>query len=69
MLKLRSMMEGVAEKLFGRFLPLIEVKASCSGWQLDGCCGWYEQSRLRRWCPQNPPGEEWEEICTGHCAV
>jgi hypothetical protein len=38
MFKLRSMMEDVAEKLFGRFLPEVEAKASHCDYILLGCC-------------------------------
>lgn len=39
MLKLRSMMEGVAEKLFGGFLPQVKVQASDCYWTYDCCEG------------------------------
>jgi hypothetical protein len=31
MFKIRSMLENVAEKVFGRLLPQVEAQASCSG--------------------------------------
>lgn len=42
MLKLRLMMENVAEKFFGRFLPQLKAQAMCSYWEyryiFDGHC-------------------------------
>jgi hypothetical protein len=39
MLKLRSMMEDMAEKLFGRYVPQVRAQASNCEWQFVGCCG------------------------------
>jgi hypothetical protein len=77
MLKLRSMMEDVAEKLLGRFLPQIEAEAMCSYWEernvYTGCCpsdacGYLVQKRECNpcvgWCG------EWQNshyVCWGRC--
>ena len=39
MLKLRSMIEDVAERLFGQFLPQVQAGASNCEWVFTGCCG------------------------------
>jgi hypothetical protein len=69
MLKLRLRMEDVAEKLFGRFLPQVEVQANdCQPWELKGCCGYLnlEHSYFTRVCP---PGQGPPTMCTGICAI
>jgi hypothetical protein len=74
MLKLRSMMEDVAEELFGSFLPKIEAQASCTQWNPIGCCGASnEQWHLRRYCW--PPVDGCDQhtgecnLCTGICGT
>lgn len=68
MVKLRSMIEDVAEKLFGRFLPQIEAQASCSGWEPDGCCP-VDKWQFKQYCFPHPPGcpGGWCYSCTGVC--
>jgi hypothetical protein len=69
MLKLRLMMEDVAEKLFGRFLPQVEAQANehcdpCTPWEVYGCCDWQIQERRYCWgCQQE------QYRCTGHCPI
>jgi hypothetical protein len=71
MFKLRSMMEDVAEKLFGRLLPQVEARAghNCTPWEPDGCCGpTLGQFQLKRYCPPDGQhGGHWQENCTGIC--
>ncbi|MFO7537378.1 MAG: hypothetical protein R6X32_04875 [Chloroflexota bacterium] len=72
MLKLRLMMEDVAEKFFGRFLPQTEAQANCWMWEyrhtLTGhCCSNNRIARKeeKRWV--NPCGgwyNEWQYV--GH---
>lgn len=71
MLKLRSMMENIAEKLFGRFLPEVEAQASCTEWEPIGCCGPFNgQWNFRRWCyPHQPPCSPMCTMCIGICPI
>lgn len=67
MFKLRSMMEDVAEKLFGRFLPEVEAQASnCPTYHFNGCCGpQFSMASVNIiWCDgtQSPD-------CTGICPI
>lgn len=68
MFKLRSMMEDVAEKLFGQLLPQVEARAvscqDCTTWEYAGCCGIQKRSRRYCWdCQQ----EQYK--CEGFCPV
>jgi hypothetical protein len=81
MLKLRSIMENVAEELFSRFLPQIDAQASCWMWEYKTvptchCCSVnYRRGHevYRRWV--NPCGgwyNEWQYVhteCYGDCCV
>jgi hypothetical protein len=72
MLKLRLMMEDVAEKLFGRLLPQVEAQASCNcssqPWVPDGCCPGGAQQYLYRICKDsNNHSCGFEDMCTGIC--
>jgi hypothetical protein len=66
MLKLRSAMEDVAEKLFGRFLPQVEAKANDCQWRY-GCC---DEGGILRFLSyqqcQTPPYIR-DLTCSGHC--
>jgi hypothetical protein len=69
MLKLRSMMEDMAEKLFGQFLPQVKAQADdhdCAPWEPSGCCGPnLDQWEWKRYCPFRNP--QWEFSCSGWC--
>jgi hypothetical protein len=71
MFKLRSTMEDVAEKLFGRFLPHVEAQAQddCGEWNIiiGQCCPEPWGNRTWRSCP-------WGEVQYGcnpgpHCIM
>jgi hypothetical protein len=69
MLKLRSMMEDMAEKLFGRFLPQVKAQAhgsGCAAWEPVGCCGPnLDQWDFKQYCPFPEP--HWHTNCSGIC--
>lgn len=67
MLKLRSMIEDMAEKLLGRYLPQVEAHAGGCIWLYDGCCGvGGTQKRTIEVCNGIPTGNS---KCEGHCPV
>lgn len=62
MSRLRSTIQHLAEKVFGRLLPQVEARADCSSWEFAGCCGYLNgQWYSKRYC--YPPGQ-WEYDCS-----
>ena len=65
MLKLRSMMENVAEKTFGRLLPQVRAQAGGCVWIFAGCCGpGNSQTLMVEECDHAMTGN-WS--CAGNC--
>jgi len=69
MLRLRSMMEDVAERLFGRFLPHVEAKATCGQWIVTNECCPPGQGNVCYLDPCDGGPRQWG--CTGapHCWI
>jgi hypothetical protein len=66
MLKLRSMMEDVAEKLFSRLLPQVEARADHCTWEYIGCCDGGTKKHTREICDSGPTGHT---KCEGSCPI
>jgi hypothetical protein len=64
MFKLRSMMEDVAEKLFGRFLPQVKAQADDCQWKY-GCCNGGSKFLSYQECDTEPYIRNVD--CSGHC--
>lgn len=63
----RSIIQNLAERVFGRLLPQVKARADCSSWEPVGCCGpLLDQWEFKRYC--YPPGQ-WEYSCSGPCAT
>lgn len=66
MFKLRSMMEDVAEKLFGRLLPQVEARADHCPWYYAGCCEGGTKKLTHEYCNGVFTGHT---KCEGSCPI
>jgi hypothetical protein len=69
MLKFRSMIENVVERLVGWLLFQEEARADyhCTPWESDGCCGGPtgDKVQFKRYCPSLG----WQYSCIGPCGA